>query len=157
MRFEFVTVGGSSSRSTPPHEMMQLFLSTALVSLLLSFADAREQHVFSLGDVARQVIARNDAQPWSLLLSHDLDTNSCVVLRPIELAQPHRSLQNPDDVQIISKSPCLFDGTDLDREATIEILALNKDLLWAKANEMCAHLEYEYFEDYATLAEYEVV
>jgi len=137
--------------------MMQPFLSTALVSLLLSFADARKQHVFSLGDVARQVIARNHAQPWSLLLSHDLDTNSCVVLRPIELAQPHRSLQTPDDVQVISKSPCLFDGTDLEREVTIEILALNKDMLWAKANEMCAHLEYEYFEDYATLAEYEVV
>jgi hypothetical protein len=143
-----------------PVDMRLAAVIVGLLPLLLPSVQGREQQVFSISDVERQIsntITRNHAQPWSLLLSLDLDTSSCVVLQPVELAQPHRSLQASNDVQVISKSPSRFDGTDLEREATLEILALDETVLWAKANELCSRIEYEYFSDYATLAEYEVV
>jgi hypothetical protein len=130
----------------------------ALLPLLVALADAREQQqVLSAGHAAPQVIGRNQTQPWSLLVSLDLDTASCVVLQPLELTQPHHALQSPDDVRVIPKSSSSFDGMAIEGEGTIEILALDPRLIWSTVNEMCDHVEFEYFSDYATLAEYEVV
>jgi hypothetical protein len=129
----------------------------ALIPLLFGLADAREQQVFSAGHAELQIIGRNHTQPWSLLVSLDLDTASCVVLQPLELAQPHHSLQSPDDVQVIPKSSSSFDGMAIEGEGTIEILALDQGRIWSTVNEMCDHVEFEYFSDHATLAEYEVV
>jgi hypothetical protein len=133
------------------------FCHLALIPLLFGLADAREQHVFSTSHAEPQIIGRNITQTWSLLVSLDLDSASCVVLQPLELTQPHRSLQSTDDVQVIPKSSSSFDGMAVEGEGTIEILALDQDRIWSTVNEMCDHLEFEYFSDHATLAEYEVV
>jgi hypothetical protein len=141
----------------PVRDMQLHHVVVALIPLLLPLAEAREQQVFSVGHTEPQTIGRNHTQPWSLLVSLDLDTSSCVVLQPIELSQPHRSLQTPDDVQVITKSSSSFDGIALEGEGIIEILALDQGTIWDTVNQICDHVEYEYFSDHATLAEYEVV
>ena len=132
-------------------------VSLALISLFLPLHYAWEQHVFSPDDSHIQTITPQRHQPWSLLITYNINSFDCVVLRAPELAQTHRAIRNRGDVLVIKKSPSTFDGMDGVQESTLEIIGFDERILWTTTSSFCASIEHSHFSEEEELAEYEVV
>jgi hypothetical protein len=124
--------------------------------LFISFTNAREQQIFSLGYPHVQTIIPKHHQPWSLLLSQDTATSNCVLFKGPEYAQKHQSIRQPGDVIVVNKSPSLGGIKDVEKY-TLEIIGFEKQVLWDKASEICTSISYGETSQVEPLAEYEVV
>jgi hypothetical protein len=137
--------------------MRRLEVSILFIVLFLPLFSAREQQVFSLSYPQAQTITPQHYHPWSLLISRIVDTHHCLVLRAPELTQMHKSIKTWGDVLVFNKSPSSLDGIEGFKEYTLEIIGFDKLILWAKANELCSSIDYQYPTGIDSIAEYEVV
>jgi hypothetical protein len=132
-------------------------LSLSLITLFLPLLSAWEQQLFSVDYLQVQTIIPQHRQPWSLLLSQNIETSNCIVHKAPEHAQVHRSIKEPGDVVVINKAPTSLDNLENIKEHTLEIIAYDNRALWIKTSELCASIDYQYFLEVEDFAEYEVV
>ena len=130
-------------------------LSFALLAFFLPLLNAREQQLFSL-DSKVQTFVPEHHRPWSLLLSQNIESSTCVILSSPEHTQSHKSIRNPGDVVVINKSSSSVDGVEGVIENTLEIVGFDRRVLWSKAGELCTSIEDQSFTAVDT-TEYEVV
>ena len=137
--------------------MPQYGRGLSLVALFLPLLSAWEQQVFYVDYPQVQTITPQHHQPWSLLISQNIETSNCVVHNAPEPAQVHRSIQKPGDVVVINKAPSSLDNFENVNEYTLEIIGYDNRTLWAKTSELCSSIDYQYFLEVEEFAEYEVV
>ena len=131
--------------------------SLSIIALFLPLLSAWEQHVFSVDYSQVQTITPQHHQPWSLLLSQDIETSNCIVHKAPEHAQVHRSIKKPGDVVVINKAQSSIDNLENVKEYTLEIIGYDSRTLWIKTSELCSSIDYQYFLEIEDFAEYEVV
>jgi hypothetical protein len=135
--------------------MQRAFL--ALLTTFTCLVNAREQHVLSLNSFRTESVSPPHHQPWSLRLSQKTLTSECTLLLSPEAAQVHRQIRNPGDVLVINKSITTnIDESEPDDEDILEIIGFDEQVLWDKADEICATI-YLDSPTTDTFAEYEVV
>ena len=132
-------------------------VSLSLIALFLPLLAAREQQIFSVDYAQVQTITPQHHQPWSLLLSQNIETSNCIVHKAPEYAQFHRSIKEPGDVVVINKNPSSLDNLENVKEFTLEIIGYDSRTLWTKTSELCSSIDYQYFLEVEEFAEYEVV
>jgi hypothetical protein len=134
---------------------LTLLLSVAILPLIN--ARQNQQRPLSLNSLHIQSVDTHHSQPWSLLLSQNPTTSSCIVLSRPEQAQIHRSIKEPGDVLVINKTLSSVDGFEVVDEYVMEVIGYDQRVLWSTTSQLCSSISYDYPSTLEKYSEFEVV
>ena len=120
-----------------PHGRLEITVATMrrygpsvlLVTVFVPLLSVGEQRVFSVDYPKIQKITPQHHQPWSLVLSQDVDTSDCIIHKAPEHAQFHRSIKDPGDVVVINKTQSSLDNVEDVKEYIVEIIGFDNRVL----------------------------